>query len=95
MHLPGHSPGSIVLWEAATRILISGDVVTEGELLDELYHSDIPDYIASLERLRELPADIVHPGHYDGFGRERMLELIDQYLAGRRKPGCPSVVSAS
>ena len=90
MHLPGHSPGSICLWEAATSTLISGDVVTEGELLDEIYHSSIPDYIASLERLRNLPADIAHPGHYDSFGRERMVEIIDDYIAGRRQVDCPS-----
>ncbi len=90
MHLPGHSPGSICLWEAATRTLLSGDVVTEGAPIDEHYHSDIPDYIASLERLRDLPAEIVHPGHYESLGRPRMVEIIDDYLAGKRKPGCPA-----
>ena len=90
MHLPGHSPGAICLWEAATKMLISGDVVTEGPLLDELYHSDVSDYIASLERLRQLPVDAVYPGHYEGFGRDRMVEIIDEYIAGRRKPACPT-----
>ena len=90
MHLPGHSPGSIVLWEAATQTLISGDVVTEGKLLDELYHSSSDDYVRSLERIRDLRVDVVHPGHYDGFGRERFVELIDAYIAGKRKPGCPA-----
>jgi hypothetical protein len=31
----------------------------------------------------------VHGGHYPSFGRERYLQLIDDYLAGRRAPGCP------
>src|SRR5690606_2244384 len=30
LHLPGHSPGSIALWEAATGILFSGDTVYDG-----------------------------------------------------------------
>ena len=90
IHLPGHSPGSISLWEAATSTLISGDVVTEGALLDELYHSNSDDYVRSLERIRDLPVDIVHPGHYDGFGRVRFVQLIDAYIAGKRKPCCPS-----
>lgn len=82
LHLPGHSPGSIVLWEEVTGVLFSGDVLYDGELLDGLYHSDRADYRASLERLRELPAAVVHGGHFRSFGRARMRALIDGYLAG-------------
>ena len=64
--------------------------MTEGELLDELYHSNSDDYVRSLEHIRDLPVDIVHPGHRDSFGRERFVELIDAYIAGKRKPGCPN-----
>jgi glyoxylase-like metal-dependent hydrolase (beta-lactamase superfamily II) len=42
LHLPGHSPGSIGLWEAKTGILFSGDAIYDGPLLDELPGSDIP-----------------------------------------------------
>jgi len=28
LHLPGHSPGSIALFEAATKTLFSGDAIT-------------------------------------------------------------------
>jgi len=34
-------------------------------------------------RLRELPVRIVHGGHRPSFGRERLIELIDKYLAKR------------
>ena len=37
LHLPGHSRGSIGLLEEATGIFFSGDVVFEGEILDELF----------------------------------------------------------
>jgi len=83
MHLPGHSPGGIALWEAATATLFSGDVVYDGPLYDDLYHSDIPAYVRSMERLRALPVDTVHGGHWASFGRTRMVELIDGYLAKR------------
>jgi glyoxylase-like metal-dependent hydrolase (beta-lactamase superfamily II) len=33
LHLPGHSPGSIGLWEADTGTLFSGDAVYDGGLL--------------------------------------------------------------
>ncbi|MFQ5786177.1 MAG: MBL fold metallo-hydrolase [Alphaproteobacteria bacterium] len=90
LHLPGHSPGSIGLWEKASGILFSGDAIYDGELLDDCYHSDVADYIETMERLRELPVRVVHGGHCPSFGRDRMIELIDDYVAGRRRPGCPA-----
>ena len=81
LHLPGHSPGSIGLWEARTGILFSGDCIYDGALLDRLDHSNREAYRASLERLRNLPVRVVHAGHEGSFGRERLLQLIDSYLA--------------
>ncbi len=83
LHLPGHSPGSIGLWEAATGILFAGDAVYDGPLLDELEESDLETYVATMRRLRELPVSIVHAGHEPSFGRERLVELCDAYLALR------------
>jgi glyoxylase-like metal-dependent hydrolase (beta-lactamase superfamily II) len=84
-HLPGHTPGEIGLWEERTRTLFSGDCVYEsGDLLDEFPESDIADYVRSMERLRDVPVRIVHGGHDDAFGRERLLQLIDDYVARRR-----------
>jgi glyoxylase-like metal-dependent hydrolase (beta-lactamase superfamily II) len=90
LHLPGHSPGSIALWEQATGLLFSGDILYDGELYDFLHHSSIPDYLDSLARLKELPVSEVHAGHYASFGRERMRALVDDYAAGKRRPGCPA-----
>jgi glyoxylase-like metal-dependent hydrolase (beta-lactamase superfamily II) len=83
LHLPGHSPGSIGLWEAASGTLFSGDAIYDGPLLDELGHSDIPTYIRTMRRLRELPVRVVHAGHDPSFGRDRLIELVDAYLAKR------------
>jgi glyoxylase-like metal-dependent hydrolase (beta-lactamase superfamily II) len=85
LHLPGHSPGSIGLWEASTGILFSGDAVYDGPLLDELEGSDIDAYVKTMERLRDLPATSVHGGHEASFGRDRLVELCDDYLARRAK----------
>lgn len=83
LHLPGHSPGSIGLWEAATGVLFSGDAVYDGPLLDELPGSNVPDYVATMKRLRELPVTVVHAGHDPSFGRSRLVDLCDAYLAKR------------
>lgn len=83
LHLPGHSPGSIGLWESATGILFSGDAIYDGELLDDNADSSIPDYVRTMERLRALPVRVVHGGHGESFGRERLIALIDGYLASK------------
>jgi glyoxylase-like metal-dependent hydrolase (beta-lactamase superfamily II) len=82
-HMPGHSPGSICLYEASTRIIFTGDVLYDGELLDTLYHSDIDRYLETMVRLKELPAEIFHCGHYGSFGREKAHRLIDAFTATR------------
>lgn len=84
LHLPGHSPGSIGLWEAASGILFSGDAIYDGPLIDQLPDSDIDDYVRTMLRLRELPVTAVHAGHDPSFGRERLIELADAYLADKR-----------
>ncbi len=80
LHLPGHSPGSIGLWEAATATLFSGDTLYDGPLIDDLHHSDRQQYRHSLERLRGLPVTTVHAGHDPSFGRARLQQLIDQQI---------------
>ncbi len=80
LHYPGHSPGSIALFEERTGILFSGDVVYDGPLSDRLFHSDPAAYERSMKRLRELPVRIVHGGHHRSFGRNRFLALIRSYL---------------
>ncbi len=83
LHLPGHSPGSIGLWEAGTGVLFSGDAVYDGPLLDNIPGSDVARYIATMERLRELPVGVVHAGHDPSFGRERLRELAEDYLRSK------------
>jgi glyoxylase-like metal-dependent hydrolase (beta-lactamase superfamily II) len=83
IHLPGHSPGGIALWEAASGVLFSGDTVYDGPLIDDAYHSNVDDYLHSMTRLRQLPVRVVHGGHFPSFGQDRYIELIDAYLAGK------------
>ena len=83
LHLPGHSPGSIGLWEAATGTLFSGDAIYDGPLLDEISGSNIPVYIKTMQRLRELPVSVVHAGHDPSFGHERFVHIVDKYLEKR------------
>jgi glyoxylase-like metal-dependent hydrolase (beta-lactamase superfamily II) len=84
LHTPGHSPGSICLWEARSGTLMSGDVLVDGEpLLDELPRSSPTDFAASLRRLAALPIRAVYGGHGPVFGHDRARAIIADYLASR------------
>jgi len=88
VHTPGHSPGGIGLFERKTGTFLSGDVIYDGPLIDDAYHSDVPTYVETLDRLRELPVSVVHGGHFPSFGAVRFRQLIEEYVTGHRKPGC-------
>lgn len=88
VHTPGHSPGGIGLLETRTGIFLSGDIVYDGPLIDDAYHSNPEDYAATLRQLHGLKASIVHGGHFPSFGPVRLRQIIDDYLAGRRQAGC-------
>lgn len=83
MHLPGHTAGSIALFDERRGVLFTGDVVYEGDLLDEIIGADIPQYVESMRRLRELDVAVVHPGHGRSFDRTRLTALVDNYLVFR------------
>jgi len=90
LHLPGHSSGSIGLYDPSSQQFFSGDVVYDGELLDELEDSVIDDYIDSMEKLLGLKTGEVRPGHYRSFDRRRLRELVRQYIDSRKAPVCPA-----
>lgn len=89
-HLPGHSPGSIGLYERKSGQLFSGDVVYDGELLDQLSASVIDDYLSSMARLLDLDVEEVHAGHYRSFDRRYLHKLVRDYIDTRQAPLCPS-----
>ena len=81
LHLPGHSPGSIALWEASTQTLFSGDAIYDGPLLFDLPGSNVGDYVSTLKRLLALDVAVVHAGHDPSFGKQRLREIASAYLA--------------
>ncbi|RRI00879.1 MBL fold metallo-hydrolase [Mesorhizobium tamadayense] len=88
IHTPGHSPGGIALYERTTGILLSGDIVYDGPLIDDVYHSDIKDYVETLLSMRDIDVSVVHGGHFPSFGKVRYRQLIGEYLAHKRQAGC-------
>ena len=87
IHTPGHSPGGIGLWEAETGVFISGDIVYNGELVEDTYHADMDDYMTSMERLLSLPVRVVHGGHFGSFGRARFEAIITAWSRAKGRLG--------
>jgi glyoxylase-like metal-dependent hydrolase (beta-lactamase superfamily II) len=83
IHTPGHSPGGIALWEAASGILFSGDIVYDGPLIEDTYHADAAEYHASMVRLYDLPVRIVHGGHFASYDRARHRQIIGDWLRSK------------
>lgn len=80
IHTPGHSPGGIALWEAASGILISGDIVYDGPLIESDDPAEMADYVRSMRRLLALPVRVVHGGHFPSFPGARLREIIEGWL---------------
>ena len=83
LHLPGHSPGGIALWDAADGMLIAGDAIYDGILIDSTDDADVAAYLRTMARLRDMPVRVIHGGHRGAFGRGRMVEIVDGYLESR------------
>lgn len=80
IHVPGHSPGSLVYVTESEglKILFGQDV--HGPL-DEKILSNREDYILSLNLLLSLEADILCEGHYGIFrGKRDVAEFIRSFL---------------
>jgi glyoxylase-like metal-dependent hydrolase (beta-lactamase superfamily II) len=84
--MPGHTPGSTVLYSADEGSLFSGDVVYEGGLLDELVGSSVTNYVATMQRLRDIPARRTYAGHGPVLNAEEVGAIVDGYLATRTAP---------
>jgi hydroxyacylglutathione hydrolase len=86
MHTPGHTPGSVCLYESAKGVLFSGDTL----LREGVGRTDVPggnqsDLSKSLRRLAKLPdATRVYPGHGQPttIGDERWLLELAMLDAG-------------
>ena len=73
LHVPGHSPGSIALWEAERGLLFSGDTLY---LDDPVSFDDREAGAASVARLRDLPVKRVLPGHNSSFLAHQYEEAL-------------------
>jgi glyoxylase-like metal-dependent hydrolase (beta-lactamase superfamily II) len=78
--VPGHTPGSLALFEQETGLLIAGDLLYDGPLIDFLPESDPVSYRESVARVLELPLTAVYGGHGPPMSARRAAEVGQAYL---------------
>jgi glyoxylase-like metal-dependent hydrolase (beta-lactamase superfamily II) len=93
--LPGHTPDSTLytFQHGGAQVAVGGDLVfgprergtfVLGQLCS-LWLSNLDDYVASLERMRDLTIDVLLPGHGEPIsGRSRVRDAIVETLAVAR-----------
>ncbi|MER8804544.1 MBL fold metallo-hydrolase [Mesorhizobium sp. M0998] len=81
LHLPGHSPDSIALFDEADGLFFAGDAIYDAMLIDDLPDSDRAVYRRTMQRLLDLPIRIGHGGHGPSFDGRRMREIATTYLS--------------
>ena len=67
METPGHSPGSLCLYERTEKVLFSGvTIFPEGNIgRTDMFGGDTSELVSSIQRLTELDVQIMYPGHMD------------------------------
>ena len=64
LHMPGHTSGSICLYERSRALIVTGDtVLARGTLPVVTQNSSSGEHLESLERLASLRARLLLPGH--------------------------------
>jgi glyoxylase-like metal-dependent hydrolase (beta-lactamase superfamily II) len=81
IHLPGHSPGGIGVYERATGVLFAGDAIYDGPLIYDGPGMSVQDYLETFTKLRALNPTLIHGGHDPSFGSDRLREIMDHYEA--------------
>ena len=93
LHLPGHSSDSLGFYDEAAGELFSGDALYDGGLIDDFASSSVPQYLETMALLRDLPIHVGHGGHGPSFDNARKAVLVEDYIQGKRQPGCPHETS--
>lgn len=84
LHTPGHTSGSLCIYEPRRKVLISGDTVfARGTISDISSSGSYGEYINSLARLNTMKIDLLLPGH--GAISEDVEEDIEKAIENARR----------
>lgn len=65
IHTPGHSPGSVCLYDNSNNILFSGDILYEGTIYCHYESTNPKDLFESIKHIKNLEIKRILSGHYN------------------------------
>jgi glyoxylase-like metal-dependent hydrolase (beta-lactamase superfamily II) len=80
IHTPGHSEYSLVVFLAASRLLLGGDTV-EWPLPNFGQRDGREDWVRTLRQLKQLPVDLIVPAHGPAMDK-RLIDANERYVEG-------------
>lgn len=83
LHTPGHTPGSVCLYDKKNLILFSGDLIFEGGAIgrSDFSYSSRSDMKKSLQKILALPDTLqIYPGHGNSTILAREKERLESFL---------------
>ena len=83
LHVPGHSPGGIALLDEVDGVLLAGDAIYIGGLVDDIPGASVPDYLQTMARLADLDCRLVLAGHGPAFDREALRHMASGYIRSK------------
>ncbi len=83
LYLPGHSPGGIGLLDERDGLFLTGDAIYDDEILDDLPGASVPDYLHTMDRLRQIDCRLAIGGHGPEMTQARMRAIAEAYLRKR------------
>jgi glyoxylase-like metal-dependent hydrolase (beta-lactamase superfamily II) len=74
----GHTGGDVVVHLPRERVVVTGDLIGAGpSYLGDAY---LPEWVSSLDRLRDLDFDVLLPGHGDAIAGKAKIDHFQAYL---------------
>jgi glyoxylase-like metal-dependent hydrolase (beta-lactamase superfamily II) len=85
LHTPGHSLGSICLYERKDKVLFSGDTVFPGGNVGrtDLYGGSTEKLVESIERLTRMEVRVLYPGHMEITDRDVNRQMLSSLRFAR------------
>lgn len=82
---PAHSPGDIVVWLPARKLVISGDMAFHQRMLPLFEHTDTRAWIETWNKFEALGAELVIPGHGEPTDMATVRKYTRDYLVYLRE----------
>src|SRR3989344_5560628 len=80
IHCPGHTPGSICLYDPVRKMLFSGDTIYRGKMFWNMPLFSVADYLQTLKRLLKMDVELCLPGHNELLKKQEFISVTENII---------------